>query len=439
MKKLSFTKIFCFLSILFILTCCIFFGTRFIKLYLENRKVNNDELNTLAKVLKDNNSNNDDFKSVNGQNYFTNDTDTNYLKYSNILWRIIKINDDNSLTIISNNALTTLAYGKKLNYKDSHIFKWLNKTDDNYSGILEKNLNDVETYLQKTTTCTDTLDKIENTPCKNTDDDNYITLLSVVDYLNIGSKNSYLANKEYFYLSNNNSEDKIWSVDEDGSIALSNGYDIIGIRPVITIKANIDYISGNGSKEDPYIIEKDNPLFGSYVKIDNTTWRIYEVDNNNVRLMLNDYLKVNNENLTYKYSNISSYHNDYKYGSIAYYLNHDFLNTLSCKDKIKEVSWYNGYYNIDNNYDYKYSLTETINSTVALMSIGNIFLNPELTNYYTMTGNKINGTMIYAIQNNMKTYQKQVTTTLNVVPTISIDKDLLKKGKGTISSPFEME
>ena len=79
------------------------------------------------------------------------------------------------------------------------------------------------------------LDKLENTPCKETNTDNYITLLPVVDYLNIGSKDSYLANDEYFYLSNSNSEDKIWYVDEDGALTLSIGTDIIGIRPVITI------------------------------------------------------------------------------------------------------------------------------------------------------------------------------------------------------------
>ena len=439
LKKLSFEKIFCFLSILFILICCLIFGGRFIKLYLENRKIETEEKNTLAKVLKDNNSDNDDFKSVNGQNYFTNNTDTNYLLYSNILWRIIKINADNSVTAISNNSLSSLAFGKKLNYEKSHIYKWLNKTDNAYSGILEKNLNNKENYLQKTVTCNDKLDKLENTPCKDTNTDNYITLLPVVDYLNIGSKDSYLANDEYFYLENSNSDNKVWYVDEDGNASLSTGLDIIGVRPVITIKANIEYIDGLGTKEKPYKIEKENALFGSYVKIDNTTWRIYEVNDNDVRIMLNDYLKENNEKLTYKYSNISSYHDDYKYGSVAYYLNHVFLNTLSCKNKIKEVSWYNGYYNSDTDYDYEYALKDTINSKVALMSIGNIFLNPELTNYHTMTGNKIKGSMIYTIQDNKKIYQKQITANINVVPTISIDKDLLKKGKGTLESPYEME
>lgn len=439
MKKLSFQKLFCFISMLFILSCCIFYGTRFIKLYLENRKTEIEEKNTLIKTLKDNNSNNDNFKSVNGQNYFTGKTNTNYLLYSNILWRIIKINDDNSITIISENSVTPLAYGKKTLYKDSNIFKWLNKTNDEYSGILEKSLNNVETYLQKTTTCTDKLDELSNIPCKEIDNENYITLLPVVDYLNIGSKDSYLANNEFFYLSNNNNENKAWYVDEDGAVTLSTGTDIIGIRPVITIKSNVEYVSGDGTKNNPYTIEKDNSLFGSYVKLDNDIWRIYQVNEKEVRLMLNDYLKYKNQKVTHKYSNISSYHDDYKQGSIAYYLNHDFLNTLSYKDKIKEVSWSNGYYNSDTSYDYTNSLKETIESKVALMSIGNIFLNSELNNYHLMTGSTKKGSMIYVINESQKTYLKQISSELNVIPTISIDKNLLTKGKGTIESPYEME
>lgn len=439
MKRISIQKIFCFISILFIASCCIFYGTRFIKLYSENKKIETIEKNSLVKILKENNDENDNFKSVNGENYFTNQDESNYLLYSNILWRIIKINSDNSLTVISDNSLTTLAHGKDLSFNNSHIFNWLNKTDTDLSGILENSLNEPETYLQKTSSCTDVLDEITNNPCKELNTKNYISLLSTVDYLNVGSKDSYLSNQENFYLSNTNSEKKIWYINDDGKPALSTGNDILGIRPVITIKSNIDYISGNGKKEDPYKIEKENNLFGSYVKLDKDIWRIYEVNENEVRLMLNDYLKVNDNNLTYKYSNINSYYDDYKTASVAYYLNHTFLNSLSYKDKIKEVYWSNGYYNSQTNFDYTNALKDKINSKVALMSIGNIFLNPELTNYYTMTGSTNKGTTIYIIQKNKKIYTKHIGQTINVVPTISLEKNLLTKGNGTIDSPYEME
>ena len=429
MKKINFQKIFCFISFLFILSCCIFYGTRFIKLYLQEKKVETIEKNSLVKVIRDNNNKSNNFKEINGTEYFINDSNNNYILYSNLLWRIIKINNDNSITVISDNSLTSLAFGEYLNYENSYVFNWLNSNDNKYSGILEKQLNKIDTYLQKTTTCLDTVDELNNEECQNTNNDNYVSLLSTSDFVNIGSKESYVVNNEYFYLINSNSNKEIWYIDEEGKITTNKGTDIIGIKPVITIKSNIDYISGNGSKENPYKIENENGLFGSYVKLDNQIWRIYQVNETEVRLALNDYLKVNNQNLKYIYSNINSYHNDTKNGSIAYYLNNTFLNSLSYKDKIKEVKWSNGYYGSNSNYDYTKSLETTIDSKVALISIGNIIINSDLDNYHTMTGTTNKGSMIYTIKNNQS----------NVIPTISLEKNLLTKGNGTLNEPLEME
>lgn len=439
MRKLSVRKIFNFISFLFILSCCIFYGTRFIKYYFESKKVEVVEKNSLVKVIRENNSESDKFKNINGSEYFIDDSDNNYLLYSNILWRIIKINDNNSISVISDSSLVSLAYGEVESYTDSYINKWLNISDEEYSGILESNLNNKETYLEKTTTCLDKVNELNNDLCQNTNNDNYISLLSTSDYVSIGNKNSYVVNNEYFYLNNLNDENKVWYVDDTGNITTNKGKDIIGIKPVITIKANIDYIYGNGTKDNPYVIEKDYGLFGSYVKLDNDLWRIYQVNETEVRLVLNDYLKVNNENLKYIYSNINSYHNDYNYGSIAYYLNHSFLDSLSYKDKIKEVNWPNGYYGNSSDYDYKTALDTTINSKVALISIADIRLNHELDNYFTLTGTINKGTQVYTINTTQKLYSKNIGSKVNVVPAISLDKELLKKGNGTINSPYEME
>lgn len=435
MKKLNVQKVFCFLSFLFILSCCIFYGTRFIKLYLENKKVETEEKNSLVKVIRENNADNEEFEIMNGKNYFTGNANTNYLEYSNILWRIIKVNGDNSLTAISDYSITSLAHGKNTTLKDSPIYTWLNTTTSEYSGTLEKSLNNIETYLQKTDTCNDTYNELSNDLCKNITNNEYFSLLSIPDYLNTGSKESYLNNNEYFYLGNNNDEGKTWYVNDDGKATLSTGDDIIGIRPVITIKANIDYISGTGTKEDPYKIEKENSLFGSYVKLGNDIWRIYEINNDEIKLMLNNTIS----NITKEYSNKNSYYDDYSKNSTAYYLNHTFLDSLSYKDIIKETNWSNGYYNSSNTFDYTTSLETTINSKVALLSIGNIFLNPDLTNYSTMTGTKEKASSIYIIQDNKRVFSKQISTKTNLVPTICIDKNILKKGNGTIDSPFEME
>ena len=155
--------------------------------------------------------------------------------------------------------------------------------------------------------------------------------------------------------------------------------------------------------------------------------------------MLNNYLQVNGSNFTYQYSNKNSYHDDYRANTVAYYLNRNFLNSLSYKDKIKEVNWANGFYNSDTDYDYTNSFKDTVNSKVALMSIGDIYLNHELTNYYTMTGSKKNGASVYTIQSSSRPYTKSISQKINIVPAISLDKELLTKGNGTYDSPYEME
>ena len=438
MRKISYQNIFCFLSILFIGTCCIFYGSRFIKLHFENEKVVSKSKNSLAEKIANNNKNNNNYKQINNEYYFIGNAENNYLEYSNILWRIIKINKNNEILAISDSSLTSLAYGNT-EFKKSYINKWLNNIEnDEYSGILEKVLNNKEELLIKTTTCLDKVKTIDNSECKEKSIDTYMSLLSTKDYANIG-KESYLINKEYFYLINQNEEDKIWQITNDGKIISSLGTDIIGVRPTITLKSNLTYLAGNGKKDDPYIIEEQRGLFGSYVKLDKDIWRIYEVNDKEVRLVLNDYIKINNKNLTYKYSNINSYHNDTKNGSIAYYLNKTFLNSLSYKNKIKEVKWSNGYYGSETKYDYKEALSNKVDSKVALISMGNIILNNELKDYYTMTGSIKNGTMVYAINENKKLFTKYIGTELNVVPVISIEKDLLTEGNGTINSPYEME
>ena len=44
MKRINFKKLFCFISFLFILSCIIFYGTRFLKLYIENKREKSKEV-----------------------------------------------------------------------------------------------------------------------------------------------------------------------------------------------------------------------------------------------------------------------------------------------------------------------------------------------------------------------------------------------------------
>ena len=436
-RKISIQKVFNLVSAMFILACCIFYGTRFLKLYIANNKI--EKITVLADNIKDDNKDNELFKQINDEYYFTGETENNYIKYSNLLWRIIKVNTDKTVTIISDNSLTALNPGTSKEYEKTYINKWLNKTDEKNTGILETNLNNIEKYLTYTRTCKDTVVDTKNITCKDKVEDTYITLPSIYDYVNTSGNKGFINNNEYFYLSNMNKESKLIYIDNTGKTNTSEETDILGIKPVITIKNTTILKEGNGTKDNPYTFEEEQGLLGGYVKLDNDLWRIYSVEDNIVKLSLNNYLTTNGSEVKYKYSTKGYYHNDTKQGSLAYYLNNTYLNTLSYKDKIKENKFANGIYNSNTDYNYTKVLETTVDTKIAILSIGNIFLNSTNTNYFLSTGVTKDNNQVYVMQDDYKVYNKASTTNLRIIPVISLDKALLTKGNGLIDSPYEVE
>lgn len=437
-RKLSVQKIFNLVSLMFLLACVVFYGGRFIKLYIENNKV--EETNSMAKNIKESNKDNKNFKIVNGEYYFSGTNINNYVSYSNLLWRIIKISSDNTITMVSDSSITSLAKGENKDYNSSYISKWLNKKDnEEYTGILENNLNNMNKYLTFTKTCKDVIEDTKSISCKDSTEDTYITIPSLNDYVNTGGNDSFMNNEEYFYLTNNNKENKSWYIDNEGKLGKSDGTDVIGIKPVITIKATIEATGGDGTEDNPYTFEGENSLFGSYVKLGNDIWRIYEINDKEVKLSLNNYLKVNSEEQKYNYSSTGYQYNDTKNKTLAYYLNNTYLNKLSYKDLIKETKFANGLYSNTTDFDYAKVLKATVDTKVSVLSLGDPILNNKLTNYFMATGIDKNSNNMYVFQNDFKLYTKSSSTSLKIVPVISVDKDKLTKGTGTIDNPLEVE
>jgi len=432
-RKISIQKIFNIVSFVFLLTCCIFYGGRFIKLYLENEEKVVVEANTLGKEIREKNI--ETLKNINGEYYFNGDVDNNYVTYSGILWRVIKIGDNNVITMISDNSLTSLAFGESKTYEESYINTWLNKNDSEHSGILEKNLNSMVTYLKQSDLCISKVDDINNSSCTEYNNDYYITTLSINDYINTGASEGFINTSENFYLSNMTTDNKIWYVNTDGKMDKSDGTDIYGVKVVIKTKENLDLVSGDGSKNNPYVIESSFGLFGSYVKLDEDMWRVIDVTDDKLKLVYNDYLKDGEDYISYKYSNYNAIYDQNKYGSLAYYLNKTFLNSLSYKDLIIENSYSNGYYGAENKYDYSDTLNNTINTKVALVNIADVNINHDIYNYFTMTVSSKKNNFIYTIQRDGNPYSKIISSTSHVVPVITISKTTFE-GTGTLNDPY---
>lgn len=435
-RKISYQKIFCAISFLFILGCILFYGIRFIMLYIENNTTDIESITNLSKRVTAEHANQSYFKNINSNYYFVGDTDKNYVKYKNITWRIVKITNNNSTVLISDEPLTSLAFGSNT-YEESPITDWLNETNNEQSGILANAIG--SDYLTNTNACIDTLDDTKNITCDDIYKDYQISLLSMFDYANAGSSDSYINNGYYTYLSNTNNDNEVWYIDDEGKLNTNDGTDIYSIKPVITLNSTVELIEGEGTKDNPYQIEKENDLFASYVKLDNDLWRIYNIEDNNLKLVLTDYLKTDNENYQTIYSNTTSFHNDEKVGTLAYYLNNTYFNRLNYSDQILNNYWSNGYYSSENNFDYTEALDKEVDTEIALLSIGDINLVPSLDEFFLSTGLNNFDNKIYVYNNDGTITDQRVTSKANVVPTISIDKNILTKGTGTIDDPYGME
>lgn len=432
-RKLSKQKIFSAISAGFITACCIFYGTRFIKLYLENKeelKINED---ALVNTILEENEKKDTFKKINGNYYFNGDVDNNYVIYSNILWRIVKVNSDNTMKLISNDILTYLAYDQKVtNFKDSYISKWLNNNDEENGGILIKELDKDKLTIDKV--CTDKIEKANNQECKNYEKDLKLSLLSVADYMNAGGSKSYLNISKNYYLSSIN-EDEVWYVSQTGKAQTNDGKTIYGIRPTITLGSAAKQNKGKGTEDDPYVIET-GIKFASYVKLDNDIYRVYETDETKLKLSLTTILKDKNEELEHIYSNKTYYYNDTDYDSLAYYLNNTYLNTLTYKKDIENTKWANGVLN--KNLNYTSCLNTKIDTKIATLSIGNILLN-NLDNYFLMNGDESSTRLVYKVNDDGTIETIDISDPAYTIPTIAISEEKLTKGKGTIDEPYELE
>lgn len=426
-RKLSFHKVFNIISIIFLLTCIIVYGTRFVMLYLENNK--SEKTKMIGDIIKDNNNGNKNFKNIKGDYYFNGSDVNNYLKYSNFMWRIIKVDKKGSVTIVLDNNVTSLSRGSS-NFKDSSIYNWLNK-DDEDTGFFENVLNDTPKYLDYTNSCIDDIDDTNKITCKKTLSKTYVSIPSLNDYVNTGSSKSFM-NLGNYYLLNKGSKN-VWCVDENGKISTSDGNDIIGIKPEVTIKKTTKLVSGNGSKDEPYIFEEDVPSqLGSIVKIGDDLWQVYDINGDNYRLALTSYLKVNGKEITNKYSKSGFAFNVNEYGSLANYLNVRYLNSLNYKNILEEFDLANGAY-VNN--DYKEVLKTKVKVKVGILSVGDMILNQGVNEYFMASGNE---NMVYVFESGSKIGTKQPSNMLNVIPTISVKKDKIIE-YGTMDAPYEVK
>ena len=420
----------------------------------------------------------DDVTYIVGDNNIVN---FNYVWYSGKLWRILAINSNNTLKLISEDIITSIV-PLSSNFSLSASKQWLNEefysTLFNASNIIEQNSKwNIDNNL---------LSKTDTIPQRPRNDDKYITiapvgLINTFEYYNIynnsNSKNNYLltggnwltltssANSDLYYIINENSNN-IFGI----SNSINEGY---GIKPVINLKSDVIF-TGKGTKDSPYQIINDidvptynisllnTRISGEYVKFDNELYRIMNIENYKTKLVKKDFIRDLENIITKKNSSTNIFGKDTNIKTDEYwdyYLNNTWYNSISSfyKDMIVQGTYYLGKYNIFDNYKKTICKEKDITNVTTTNCI-KYTIDDIDTVFIGMVGLPRVGEMFSAnssiddlIDNGLITpnivlkYTNYLTNTSKIADVVSVnptfylnDKVRIVGGEGTETNPFEI-
>lgn len=416
-KKMSVMEIiFTVLSITFLLLSICFYSYRMI--HYKNKyspKVSDGKLITLLsdKIKENIVSNGEGLYNEENNFIFKGKNVNNYIIYSNMLYRIIKVNKDNTIEIILEDSLNYMKYdNKNINYNISDINSYLN-------DVFYKNIQ--SDLLIKSPYCIDTITDINKITCNNIESD-YVKLLSISDYLNSKINNqSYLTDNNIIWLNNNNGN-KVWLLNNE-NLSLSDSNSIYKVKPIITLNNLTEYLSGEGTYESPFIINDNKTYYASYIKLDNDIYRVYDINNDILKLKLDNIYM--NGNIKYNFSNKNNLFS-LKEG-IGNYINTTIFNNLSYKDLLEDCETYIGEYNNS----YKDIFKEKVISKISINNILDPIFNTSNNNYFLSTPNDNN---IYIYNENVYSVKPNIVRNINY--SICINSNNITTGKGTYNEPY---
>lgn len=447
-RKLKKYVLFNTINTIIILFFAFFYGYRLVHYYLEEhgKKSTEDVLlvDELLKHISMIDKSNGLIDEEDGNYTYKGISKDNYIKYSGRLFRIISIDSDKNMTVIADSS-ETIFMPSDTEYKDGYFKEWLNPVEEKkYTGVYLNSLNKPYEHLTKVTSCSDKVNDLENITCNEKDDSAYVSLLSLDDYKKIGGANSYLNNKEDYFLISQNDNNYHWYVASDGGInATTKVNDEHGVRPVITLRNDTLVYSGNGRKNNPYIIEKNKVTdlvsanVSEYVTYNGYTWKIIEREEDKVKVVLDGYIKGNEEDIVKKYgtSNVYSYTKD----TIGYYLNHDFYLSLEDKSLIIKTPFYNGAFSEYTKFNYQNIYNTSVNSYIGLPNYGELYVNEYENIFLNTRPYGIDTKITYSINENKILYTNYVTSELKIRPVIYLKNTTILSGDGSSDNPYVLE
>ena len=244
-----------------------------------------------------------------------------------------------------------------------------------------------------------------------------------------------------YYILGYNSDDENLYIEEDGSITSCGTLDGYGIRGVFTMSKNIPVSQGDGTKDNPYVVDQGTDInyVDGYVKLGDDTWKVFENNKGVLKMYLNGYIKVNGQELVRSYSDYGSRLDYFAKDNIGFYLYNEYINGLSYQKYIVKNKYPYGELSVEVGYNYTNIYSETYDDRIGMLNIFDYVSNNELNNFFRDNTGPSMSTSQYSVSANGLLEEAEVTEAKHVVPVISIKSSSIKSGNGRIDNPYVVE
>ena len=423
--------IFNIISLLAVIGVGIYFGVRSFYYYnVENFRVEEGNKTLNGSIINNNKvTSGDGLHQDTEGHYFKGHVSNNYVKFGNRLFRVIRINKNGTVKVISEDIVASFLWGEESAYVDSNLKSWL--SIDSNLGIYYKTLPNPKNYLSTTSYSEDILNGTKVISSMNKEKD-YLTTLTIADYSTAGGQESFLNNNHAFWIIGQDQEANNLFIDIDGSIESALSYEAYGIRPVFTFKKDLNITSGNGTIEDPYIINQNNDInyVDSYVKLGEDIWKVNYDDGNIIKLYLTR--TINQTGYTYGSTSLYDYNDA---NSLANYFNFSYFPSLPYNNIVNDTIFQTGEVSEEFSYKYANIYSSNIICKVGMLNMFDYYTG-NLDNFFLMNTTSTVGSMVYVYHNNGIIEEVMVNDIRLFIPVISINRNLIKGGAGTVDNPF---
>ena len=264
---------------------------------------------------------------------FTGEPLNNYLRVSNMLFRIYGLDTNNNVIIVSNGDISNVNYSK--------LDKWLDYYYDNLNDFT-KNIIVKAKYCNMNLTDT----TLDTTKCSGYTKERNIYIPSVIEVNKAEGEGNFMRPNTMSWVANKKNSKNAYLTrsyffgDESEKTYLS--YDVddnYGVRPMMTIKGDTLIIDGDGTINNPYVFgdtkkAKGGSLLserftGEYISIDGYDYRIIKANNDGTVKVISEFTLEDVVVRAADATGMITYDPTVK-SSVAYYINNrasEYVNT----------------------------------------------------------------------------------------------------------------